>query len=163
PSASAPRTAPRAARPARGDRGLARHRSPDRSRVGGRLPHRVRARSPRRRRLAAGRARLRDPGLSRLRRRLSRARPRGCRTGVTLPWVVAVPLGFVAAVLALAYRERLEGRRGWRSGVHHALDALHVVRRLAAQPGKHAGAFLGTTLYWVGDVACLWACLRAFH
>jgi uncharacterized membrane protein YbhN (UPF0104 family) len=83
--------------------------------------------------------------------------------GFTLPWVVAVPLGFAAAVLALAYRERLEGHRGWRSVLRHALDALHVLRRLAAQPREHAGAFLGTTLYWVGDVACLWACLRAFH
>jgi uncharacterized membrane protein YbhN (UPF0104 family) len=83
--------------------------------------------------------------------------------GVTLPWVVAVPLGFAAAVVALGYRERLHGHRGWRTVLRHALDGLHVVRRLAAQPRKHAGAFLGTTLYWVGDVACLWACLRAFH
>jgi uncharacterized membrane protein YbhN (UPF0104 family) len=83
--------------------------------------------------------------------------------GFTLPWAVAVPLGFAAAVLALGYRERLQGHRGWRSVLRHALDALHVLRRLAAQPRKHAGAFLGTTLYWVGDVACLWACLRAFH
>ena len=83
--------------------------------------------------------------------------------GFTLPWALAVPLGFAAAVLALGYRERLHGHRGWRSALRHALDALHVLRRLAAQPGEHAGAFLGTTLYWVGDVACLWACLRAFH
>ena len=83
--------------------------------------------------------------------------------GLTLPWALAVPLGFGAAILALAYRERVEGRRGWRSALRHALDALHVLRRLAAQPRQHAGAFLGTTLYWVGDVACLWACLRAFH
>jgi len=83
--------------------------------------------------------------------------------GFTLPWALAVPLGFAAAILALGYRERLHGHRGWRGVVRHALDALHVLRRLAAQPGQHAGAFLGTTLYWVGDVACLWACLRAFH
>jgi uncharacterized membrane protein YbhN (UPF0104 family) len=83
--------------------------------------------------------------------------------GFTLPWVVAVPLGFAAAWFALAYRERLEGQRGWQSALRHALDALHVLRRLAAQPREHAGAFLGTLLYWVGDVACLWACLRAFH
>jgi uncharacterized membrane protein YbhN (UPF0104 family) len=83
--------------------------------------------------------------------------------GFTLPWALAVPLGFAAAVLALGYRERLYGHRGWRSALRHALDALHVLGRLAAQPREHAGAFLGTTLYWVGDVACLWACLRAFH
>ena len=83
--------------------------------------------------------------------------------GFTLPWVVTVPLGFGAAIIALGYRERLHGRRGWRSALKHALDALYVLRRLAAQPREHAGAFLGTMLYWVGDVACLWACLRAFH
>ncbi len=83
--------------------------------------------------------------------------------GFTLPWVVAVPLGFGAAVIALGYRERLHGRRGWRSMLRHALDALHVLRRLAEQPREHAGAFLGTALYWVADMACLWACLRAFH
>jgi uncharacterized membrane protein YbhN (UPF0104 family) len=82
--------------------------------------------------------------------------------GFTLPWALAVPLGFAAALLALAYRERVEGRHGWRSVVRHALDALHVLRRLASQR-EHVGAFLGTALYWVADVACLWACLRAFH
>jgi uncharacterized membrane protein YbhN (UPF0104 family) len=83
--------------------------------------------------------------------------------GFTLPWALAVPLGFAAAIVALGYRERLYGHRGWRSALRHALDALHVLGRLAAQPRRHAGAFLGTTLYWVADVACLWACLRAFH
>ncbi|MFL5966555.1 MAG: YbhN family protein [Gaiellaceae bacterium] len=83
--------------------------------------------------------------------------------GFTLPWALAVPLGFAAAFLALAYRDRVHGRGGWRNVAAHALDALHMLRRLAEQPREHAGAFLGTALYWVGDVACLWACLRAFH
>jgi uncharacterized membrane protein YbhN (UPF0104 family) len=83
--------------------------------------------------------------------------------GFTLPWVIAVPLGLVAAGLALAYRDRVQGRSGWRNIACHGLDALHVLRRLAEQPGQHAGAFLGTALYWVGDIACLWACLRTFH
>jgi uncharacterized membrane protein YbhN (UPF0104 family) len=83
--------------------------------------------------------------------------------GFTLPWVIAVPLGIAAAVLALAYRDRVQGRSGWRNIVCHALDALHVLRRLLEQPRRHAGAFLGTALYWLGDIACLWACLRTFH
>jgi uncharacterized membrane protein YbhN (UPF0104 family) len=83
--------------------------------------------------------------------------------GFTLPWVIAVPLGIAAAVFALAYRDRVQGRSGWRNIVSHGLDALHVLRRLGEQPGQHAGAFLGTALYWVGDIACLWACLRTFH
>jgi uncharacterized membrane protein YbhN (UPF0104 family) len=83
--------------------------------------------------------------------------------GFTLPWAIAVPLGFVAAYYALAYRDRIQGRSGWRNLVVHALEGLHVLRRLAAQPREHAGAFLGTALYWLGDLACLWASLRAFH
>ena len=83
--------------------------------------------------------------------------------GFTLPWVIAVPLGCVAAVLALAYRDRIRGQSGWRNMVSHALEGLHVLRRLAAQPREHIGAFLGTALYWLGDIACLWSCLRAFH
>jgi len=83
--------------------------------------------------------------------------------GFTLPWAIAVPLGFVAAFVALAYRDRLRGQSGWQNVVRHGLDGLHVLRRLAQQPRRHGGAFLGTALYWLGDIACLWACLRAFH
>jgi uncharacterized membrane protein YbhN (UPF0104 family) len=83
--------------------------------------------------------------------------------GFTLPWVIAVPLGFAAAILALAYRDRMQGHSGWRNIVSHGLEGLHVLRRLAEQPREHIGAFLGTALYWLGDIACLWACLRAFH
>jgi uncharacterized membrane protein YbhN (UPF0104 family) len=83
--------------------------------------------------------------------------------GFTLPWVIAVPLGFAAAILALAYRDRMEGQSGWRNLVSHGLEGVHVLRRLAQQPRQHIGAFLGTALYWLADIACLWACLRAFH
>jgi uncharacterized membrane protein YbhN (UPF0104 family) len=83
--------------------------------------------------------------------------------GFTLPWVIAVPLGIAAAVLALAYRDRVQGRSGWRNIVCHGLDALHVLRRLAEQPRRHGGAFLGTALYWLGDIACLWAALKIYN
>jgi hypothetical protein len=43
------------------------------------------------------------------------------------------------------------------------LDAVHMLKKLAMQGTEFGGAFFGTTLYWVGDVGCLWACLRAFH
>ena len=83
--------------------------------------------------------------------------------GFTLPWVIAVPLGFVAAFAALALRPRLRDQGGWRAVLKHGLDAVHMLRNLAAQGAEHGGAFVGTTLYWVGDVGCLWASLRAFH
>ena len=82
--------------------------------------------------------------------------------GFTLPWAVAVPLGFIAAFAALGYRQQLHGG-GWRAPLRHALDAVNILRHLATQGTEHGGAFFGTTLYWVGDVGCLWASLRAFH
>ena len=83
--------------------------------------------------------------------------------GFTLPWAIAVPLGFAAALGALAFRPRLRHTQGWRAVLHQALDAVQMLRHLSAQGAKHGGAFLGATLYWVGDIGCLWACLRAFH
>ena len=83
--------------------------------------------------------------------------------GFTLPWLIAVPLGFVAAFAALSIRHRIRDDGGWRAVLRHALDAVHILRKLARQEATHGGAFLGTTLYWVGDVGCLWASLRAFH
>jgi uncharacterized membrane protein YbhN (UPF0104 family) len=83
--------------------------------------------------------------------------------GFTLPWAIAVPLGFVAAFAALAYRHRVGDEGAWRTALRHGLDAVQMLKNLAAQGAEHGGAFVGTTLYWVGDVGCLWACLRAFH
>lgn len=83
--------------------------------------------------------------------------------GFTLPWAIAVPLGFVAAFAALGLRHRVRDEGGWRAGVRHALDAVNMLKHLASQGAQHGGAFVGTTLYWVGDVGCLWASLRAFH
>jgi uncharacterized membrane protein YbhN (UPF0104 family) len=83
--------------------------------------------------------------------------------GFTLPWVIAVPLGAIAAVVALGFRERLHGHGSWRGALAHALDAVHFLRCLVSRPREYGAAFLGTALYWVGDMGCLWASLRAFH
>src|SRR2546426_11562544 len=83
--------------------------------------------------------------------------------GFTLPWAIAVPLGFVAAFAALARRNRVRDDGGWRAVLRNALDAVYMLKNLASQGAEHGGAFVGTTLYWVGDVGCLWASLRAVH
>jgi uncharacterized membrane protein YbhN (UPF0104 family) len=83
--------------------------------------------------------------------------------GFTLPWAIAVPLGFAAAFAALAFRHRVRDEGGWRGVLHRGLDAVHMLRELASQSARHGGAFLGTTVYWFGDVGCLWASLRVFH
>src|SRR5207237_10423264 len=67
--------------------------------------------------------------------------------GFTLPWVIAVPLGFAAAFAALALRNRVRDESGWRAVLRHALDAVHMLKKLASQGAVHGGAFAGTTLY----------------
>jgi uncharacterized membrane protein YbhN (UPF0104 family) len=83
--------------------------------------------------------------------------------GFTLPWVIAVPLGAVAAAVALGFRERLHGHGSWRAVLAHGLDAIHVLRRVVCSPRDYGAALLGTVLYWAGDIGCLWAALRCFH
>jgi uncharacterized membrane protein YbhN (UPF0104 family) len=89
----------------------------------------------------------------------------GSRTpnlGMTLPWAVCVPLGFVAAFWALRYHGKLSRARGWRGALGHALDAVAVVRNLLCAPFKHGSAFVGMGLYWVGEIFSLSAALHAF-
>ena len=82
--------------------------------------------------------------------------------GLTLPWAVCVPLGFVAAFWALRYHKKLSRAKGWRGALGHALDAVAVVRNLLCAPFKHGSAFLGMGLYWVGEIFSLSAALQAF-
>jgi uncharacterized membrane protein YbhN (UPF0104 family) len=83
--------------------------------------------------------------------------------GFTLPWAIAVPLGFTAAIAAVAVRHRVREEWGWRSALRQMLDAVHMIKRLAFIDRQRGRAFLGAALYWVGDIGCLWASLRAFH
>ncbi|MDX6485125.1 MAG: putative heme transporter, partial [Gaiellaceae bacterium] len=80
--------------------------------------------------------------------------------GLTLPWAIAVPLGFVAALWAVGRREDLRAHAGRRRHLAEALDSIQVLKTLFAR--RHALAPLGTALYWFGDIFCLWACLQAF-
>ncbi len=82
--------------------------------------------------------------------------------GITLPWAIAVPLGFVAAIWAVEHRTRFHGRSGWQEALAQALDSIHVLRCLFLR-ARHAAGPLGTAVYWFGDILCLWACLHAFE
>jgi uncharacterized membrane protein YbhN (UPF0104 family) len=76
---------------------------------------------------------------------------------LTLPWAIAVPLGFVTALWAVEHRERF----GIDSLMGQALESIHVLRCLFVRP-RHLIGPLGTAVYWFGDIVCLWACLEAF-
>jgi uncharacterized membrane protein YbhN (UPF0104 family) len=82
--------------------------------------------------------------------------------GMTLPWAIAVPLGFAVAFWALRYQRRFSHKGGWRGAIGHTLDAVAVIRNLLRQPFKHGHAFVGMGLYWLGEIFSLSAALHAF-
>jgi hypothetical protein len=82
--------------------------------------------------------------------------------GFTLPWAIAVPLGFAAAFVALRCHHRFSGKGGWRGAIGHALDAVAVLWHLLRQPFRHGHAFLGMALYWFGEIFSIGAALHAF-
>jgi uncharacterized membrane protein YbhN (UPF0104 family) len=80
---------------------------------------------------------------------------------VTMPWAIGVPIGAAIVLPLLALRGRLRGR-GWQDGLAQGLESISMVRFLFSR-GEHALAPIGTALYWLGDILCLWACLRIFE
>lgn len=81
---------------------------------------------------------------------------------LTFPWIVGVPIGFAVAAVLLLNRHRLHRRQGWRLHVSNALEALNLVRTMALKPVPYGLAFAGIALYWIADIACLWAALHVF-
>jgi len=90
----------------------------------------------------------------------------GGSLGLTLPWLVAVPL-----VVASAAGFRAPKRRGWIPGqigrwlqtrLAEIEDGFATVREIALHPRREAGLIAAAALNWLGDALCLWASLRAF-
>ena len=77
---------------------------------------------------------------------------------LTLPWAIAVPVGFIAALWAVGHRHRFANKGGWRERLQ-ALESIHVLKCLSDEAPDGP---LGTAVYWFGDIVCLWACLKAF-
>lgn len=76
---------------------------------------------------------------------------------LTLPWAIAVPIGFAAALWAVEHRHRFAPD----TLLGQALRSIYVLKCLFVQP-RHLVGPLGTAVYWFGDIVCLWACLQAF-
>lgn len=81
------------------------------------------------------------------------------------PWAIAVPVGFGIGLWASApaRRQRLRwtqrGRRPWLADL---LDGIGVLHTLIAHPRRYAGAWLGTAVYWLADIAAFYGALRTF-
>jgi uncharacterized membrane protein YbhN (UPF0104 family) len=80
----------------------------------------------------------------------------------SIPWSTLVPIGAVAAFVGVRHRDRFLGKDGWRGQLGQALEGIRLLFRLAAGWRQHWLAFLGASVYWAGDVACLWASLKPF-
>jgi uncharacterized membrane protein YbhN (UPF0104 family) len=83
--------------------------------------------------------------------------------GLTLPWLIGVPLGLAALVPVLWLRPSIRTSRGVRGKLADVLAGLELTRCLGAKPIPYAAAFLGIALYWAADIFCLWACLHVFY
>ena len=88
------------------------------------------------------------------------------RDAMTVPWLLVVPGFFAAAWLTSPGRARrlLDPGAGGRSreALAHLVAGAVTLRAMATRPSRHAAGLLGVTLYWLGDIACLWAALRIF-
>jgi uncharacterized membrane protein YbhN (UPF0104 family) len=85
---------------------------------------------------------------------------------ITLPWLAFLPGALVAVALTTRRPRTALRRRRSRGrvslGLARAVDGLVLLRAMVTAPGRHGLGLLGAALYWAGDIAVLWAALRAF-
>jgi uncharacterized membrane protein YbhN (UPF0104 family) len=81
----------------------------------------------------------------------------------TLPWATLVPIGAVVAVLAVRRRDRFTCKPGWRGTLGDVLEGINVLFQLVREWRRHWPGLVGASVYWAGDVLCLWASLKPFH
>jgi uncharacterized membrane protein YbhN (UPF0104 family) len=86
---------------------------------------------------------------------------------MTYPWLAVVPGLLVALWVSSPRRvERLSdpgtgGRiRQWFA---HLVAGIFKLRHLIARPRVHGLGVAGVSLYWLGDIACLWAALKIYN
>jgi uncharacterized membrane protein YbhN (UPF0104 family) len=81
----------------------------------------------------------------------------------TLPWAIAVPIGFAGGWVVLQRRDAWLHCGRVRRLLARAVEPGTILRDLALAPrlrGARAGG--GMLVYWAADIFCLWACLHAF-
>jgi uncharacterized membrane protein YbhN (UPF0104 family) len=86
---------------------------------------------------------------------------------MTYPWLAVVP-GFLAALWVSSPKraERLadpgDGGRV-RQWFAHLVAGIFKLRCLFTRPHLHWPGIVGVSLYWLGDITCLWAALKIFN
>jgi uncharacterized membrane protein YbhN (UPF0104 family) len=84
---------------------------------------------------------------------------------LTLPWIFAVPPGFLLAWWATrpGILERFQhAEHPVRRWICDVLSGVEVLRRVVLRPLERPGALLGMAIYWAAEIACLGFALRCF-
>ena len=86
---------------------------------------------------------------------------------MTYPWLAVVP-GFFAALWVSSPKraDRLSdpGKGGRvRRSFAHLVAGIVKLRFLLARPRLYGFGVVGVSLYWAGDIACLWAALKIYN
>ena len=86
---------------------------------------------------------------------------------MTYPWLAVVP-GFLAALWVSSPKraDRLSdpGKGGRvRQSFAHLVAGIVKLRFLLARPRLYGFGVVGVSLYWAGDIACLWAALKIYN
>ncbi len=86
---------------------------------------------------------------------------------MTYPWLAVVP-GFLAAlwVSSPSRADRLAdpGDGGsLRRWLAHFVGGMVKLRSMLAAPRRYGLGLAGVSLYWLGDIACLWAALKIYN
>ena len=86
---------------------------------------------------------------------------------MTYPWLAVVP-GFLAALWVSSPKraDRLSDPGGGgrvRRWFAHFVSGIVKLRCLLANPRLYGLGVVGVSLYWLGDIACLWAALKIYN
>jgi uncharacterized membrane protein YbhN (UPF0104 family) len=86
---------------------------------------------------------------------------------MTYPWLAVVP-GFLGALWVSSPKRaaRLSDPGGGgriRRWLAHLVEGIVKLRSLLSRPNLHWPGLVGVSLYWLGDIACLWAALKIYN
>jgi hypothetical protein len=81
----------------------------------------------------------------------------------TIPWAtIPIPGFLIGFWVARRYRDRYEGKSGWRGKLGTFLASIYLIRQLFVQPRRWGSAIAGMALFWVADAFAAWAGLATF-
>jgi uncharacterized membrane protein YbhN (UPF0104 family) len=84
------------------------------------------------------------------------------QAGLLPSWIIGVPVGTVLAIALLATYRRAARPQSWWKAVRHALDAAEGTITVLRSRSNGPLALVGMSIYWVAEIATLFACMAVF-